>query len=212
MSITVQGVKHRLVSYYNVNDVVNQQLRTPSQTDNLRSLRLRPELTLKQNFPTPLEEPDEAIEATRIGSHGPYGYLPRRPQNCHPGFICYHPPRSYPQTANQAGIPAAYIAAGPTVGNDFIPAQMDMHRISQGDGEYGALRQSTSMRSSDLLDDTVRTSSHTNNIPPNQTSATLPDVPVQHVSRSHHPAMYPQSSMQLRVWNAPRITGSDDER
>jgi Gti1/Pac2 family transcription factor len=51
MSVTVQGVTHHLVSYYNVTDVLNNQLRTPTQTENLHYIRPRPELTSKSEFP-----------------------------------------------------------------------------------------------------------------------------------------------------------------
>ena len=39
MSVTVQGVTHHLVSYYNVNEVMAGQLRSPSQTESLHYIR-----------------------------------------------------------------------------------------------------------------------------------------------------------------------------
>lgn len=69
MSVTVQGVTHHLVSYYNVNDVIQNNLRTPSQTDNLQYIRPRAELTSKQSFRSPIEDVDE-LDA----GPAPYGY------------------------------------------------------------------------------------------------------------------------------------------
>ncbi|KPI44653.1 Global transcription regulator sge1 [Cyphellophora attinorum] len=76
MSVTVQGVTHHLVSYYNVNEVVAGQLRTPGQTDNLQYIRPRPELTSKQSFRSPLED-NEDVDGIRDGSNAyRYGVTP----------------------------------------------------------------------------------------------------------------------------------------
>jgi Gti1/Pac2 family transcription factor len=72
MSVTVQGVTHHLVSYYNVHDVIANNLRTPSQTENLQYIRPRPELTSKQSFRSPIEEVEE-VDGIRDGQN-PYGY------------------------------------------------------------------------------------------------------------------------------------------
>jgi Gti1/Pac2 family transcription factor len=72
MSVTVQGVTHHLVSYYNVHDVIANNLRTPGQTDNLQYIRPRPELTSKQSFRSPIEEVEE-VDGLRDGQN-PYGY------------------------------------------------------------------------------------------------------------------------------------------
>jgi Gti1/Pac2 family transcription factor len=68
MSVTVQGVTHHLVSYYNVNDVVTSVLRSPSGTETLQYIRPRPELTSKQSFRSPIEEVEE-VDGIRDGQH-----------------------------------------------------------------------------------------------------------------------------------------------
>jgi Gti1/Pac2 family transcription factor len=72
MSVTVQGVTHHLVSYYNVHDVIANTLRTPSQTETLQYIRPRPELTSKQSFRSPLEEVEE-VDGIRE-SQGRFAY------------------------------------------------------------------------------------------------------------------------------------------
>lgn len=80
MSVTVQGVTHHLVSYYNVNDVIQNQLRTPSMTENLQYIRPRAELH-KQSFRAPIEgeeDPDGVLGQQGYGAYmrGPGGYVP----------------------------------------------------------------------------------------------------------------------------------------
>ena len=109
MSVTVQGVTHHLVSYYNVNDVMNSQLRTPGQTDNLQYIRPRPELTSKQSFRSPLEEGDD-VEGMRDGQqayrygmgHQPYVQDYRQPY----AVPQYYPPMSQaPPSGYSSGVP-----------------------------------------------------------------------------------------------------------
>lgn len=71
MSVTVQGVTHHLVSYYNVEDVMAGNLRTPSSTEALQFIRPRPELTSKQSFRSPIEEAEDVNE---LNGQAPYGY------------------------------------------------------------------------------------------------------------------------------------------
>lgn len=111
MSVTVQGITHHLVSYYNVGDVMGQQLRTPSQTDTLQYIRPRPELTSKQSFRSPLEEGDD-VESMRdganayrygVGHHQPYIQDYRQP---YPVNGSYYPPMSQaPPGGYSAGVP-----------------------------------------------------------------------------------------------------------
>jgi hypothetical protein len=56
ISVTARGVTYRLVSYYTMNDVDQKNLRTPSQTENLRHVRPRAELTTGQSFRSPIED------------------------------------------------------------------------------------------------------------------------------------------------------------
>ncbi|KAI9826231.1 MAG: hypothetical protein M1819_007398 [Sarea resinae] len=77
MSVNVQGVHHHLVSYYKVEDVLNNDLETPSQSNLLRYTKPRPELTSRQNFRAPLDDVDEGLDTQLDGPHNPYGYLDR---------------------------------------------------------------------------------------------------------------------------------------
>lgn len=64
MSVTVNGVHHHLVSYYKVEDVMDNKLErpsTPSATSRLRSIRPRPELIMRQNFRAPMEEAEDGV-------------------------------------------------------------------------------------------------------------------------------------------------------
>ena len=122
MSVTVQGVTHHLVSYYNVNDVLNNQLRTPSQTDNLHYIRPRPELTSSQSFRSPLEEVDEYENQARQAQAQGYGhrmpapgYMPdyRHPQQ---GYYMSHP---YPSMPHQQP-PTSYSVANAQMPPTYI--------------------------------------------------------------------------------------------
>ena len=128
MSVIVQGVTHHLVSYYNVNDVLNNQLRTTLQTDNLQYLRPRPELTSSQSFRSPLEEADDhenqarQAQAQGYGHHMPApgsmpapGYMPdyRPPQQ---GYYMWHP---YPSMPHQQP-PARYSVANAQMPPSYI--------------------------------------------------------------------------------------------
>ncbi|KAK5344475.1 Global transcription regulator sge1 [Exophiala xenobiotica] len=69
ISVTVQGVTNHLISYYRVNDVVSNQLRTPSQVENLRYIRPRTELICQQKSRCP------TADVERVGSAaGAYTY------------------------------------------------------------------------------------------------------------------------------------------
>lgn len=101
MSVTVQNVTHHLVSYYHVNDVLTNQLRTPSQTENLQYIRPRAELFM-QNFRSPIEDVEE-VE----GGQAAYGY------RVNPGGYIqdyntqqqYYMPQNYPSMPQQQGGP-----------------------------------------------------------------------------------------------------------
>ncbi|KAF2219003.1 Gti1/Pac2 family-domain-containing protein, partial [Elsinoe ampelina] len=56
MSVAINGVSHHLVSYYKVGDVKSGRLSRPLEDARLASLTIRPELYLKQNFRTPVED------------------------------------------------------------------------------------------------------------------------------------------------------------
>ncbi|KAH6603415.1 gti1 pac2 family [Trichoderma cornu-damae] len=56
ISITYQGVPHHLVSYYNIDDVIEGNLLTPKQCPIFDGVHPRAELLLSQNFRNPIEE------------------------------------------------------------------------------------------------------------------------------------------------------------
>ncbi|KAK2778552.1 hypothetical protein FQN52_004611 [Onygenales sp. PD_12] len=59
MSVTVNGVTHHLVSYYSLEDVVQNAMNVPSHDENLRYIRPRAELTSKQSFRAPIDDFDQ---------------------------------------------------------------------------------------------------------------------------------------------------------
>ena len=61
MSITIQGVRHDLVSYYSIQDIVFGRLRTPSQAKIFEPIHLRPELVSRLNFQAPFEDLEEVV-------------------------------------------------------------------------------------------------------------------------------------------------------
>lgn len=101
MSVTVSGVTHHLVSYYNVEDVMRGLLNPPSVVENLRYIRPRPELTTKQSFRAPVDD----VEQGRVDDSDPqalYGYRPTMiggqgyamPSPAHPGYYSMPGPAS----------------------------------------------------------------------------------------------------------------------
>ena len=61
MSVVVDGAHYHLVSYYNPDDVENNRLERPMNTD-LKWVRVRSDLISRQNFRAPIDEADEAIQ------------------------------------------------------------------------------------------------------------------------------------------------------
>ncbi len=202
MSVTVQGVTHHLVSYYNMDDVINRHLQTPSETANLRGVRPRGELTTKQSFRAPLEEMDDTLEGARDGSQGLYGYRPLGPQGYYPGANPYHAPSPYPQNTHQQGIPSPYSVGQPGMSGGFAPP-IGTPQMPQRDTDYGGYGQSPYNRNYDSLHSSIPTSTHPKSIPPTPTSAISPGFPDRPPSQSHNPGMYPQSEMQPRSLTAP---------
>ncbi|KAM5462493.1 Global transcription regulator sge1 [Microsporum audouinii] len=76
MSVTVSGVTHHLVSYYSVDDVMRGALSPPSMVESLRYIRPRQELTTKQSFRAPIEDPDQPSLDDGDPSQSLYGYRP----------------------------------------------------------------------------------------------------------------------------------------
>ncbi|KDB28240.1 hypothetical protein H112_09003, partial [Trichophyton rubrum D6] len=76
MSVTVSGVTHHLVSYYSVDDVMRGVLSPPSMVESLRYIRPRQELTTKQSFRAPIEDPDQPSLDDGDPSQSLYAYRP----------------------------------------------------------------------------------------------------------------------------------------
>jgi hypothetical protein len=202
MSVTVQGVTHHLVSYYNMDDVKNGLLEPPSQAPALNGIRPRPELISKQSFRAPLEEMDETMDGTREGHPGIYGgYRTLGQPSYYSNSNSYHPHSPYPQHGAQPGVSAGY-PVGPPMGSNFMP-QMAPPQIPPREGEYVGFNQSTYNRHYDSLHNSMPTSSHPNSIPPTPTSVLPPGYPDRPPSQTHHPGMYSQASMQPRSMTAP---------
>ncbi|KAK5077418.1 Global transcription regulator sge1 [Exophiala xenobiotica] len=92
MTTTIWDVTYRLVSYYDVEDVMAGNLGTPSQTKALRHIRPRPELLSQQSFRSPIEEVgdvEDVHEPTRQTSPG--NQYDRQPH-------AYYIPQLYPAT------------------------------------------------------------------------------------------------------------------
>ncbi|PNS15341.1 hypothetical protein CAC42_600 [Sphaceloma murrayae] len=117
MSIAINGVSHHLVSYYKVEDVKKRVLQRPVEDARLAGLTIRPELYLKQNFRTPVEETEQYIvdpnsmhahPAGMYSSMIPGGYAMRPPPAQYmspPGYPVYGASAWPSQPSN---LPAAY--------------------------------------------------------------------------------------------------------
>lgn len=197
MSVTVQGVTHHLVSYYNVNDVLSNQLRTPSQTENLTYIRPRPELTQKQSFRSPLEDADD-VEGLRDG-HPNYGYRmgPQAYMQDYKINPYYMPQQQYPPMASQPPLNTSYPPSIPPMSSPYLQTPIQTPQMPQDRSPYSQYDQSGYGRSYDGM-----SASGQKSVPPTPTSAipaTMPDrqqasnmmYPPSNVGR---PMMSPQSN------------------
>ena len=76
MSIAINGVSHHLVSYYKVDDVKKSILRRPIEEPRLQGITVRPELYMKQNFRTPVEDGETYMGMDPNAYHQqPYGQM-----------------------------------------------------------------------------------------------------------------------------------------
>ncbi|KAI9864589.1 MAG: hypothetical protein M1813_003078 [Trichoglossum hirsutum] len=130
MSVNVNGVHHHLVSYYKVEDVLGGLLDTPSISSALRYIKPRLELTSRQNFRAPIDDPDEIRDSALEGSQIPYSYsnsssFDRRASRDSQG---YQLPQ--PQPPPQIG----YSYAG---AENFPPYGSDTHQASSVPSSYG---------------------------------------------------------------------------
>ena len=76
MSVNVNGVHHHLVSYYTLEEALNNDLveRTPLADNMLRLIEPRLELMSKQNFRAPLEECDDSMQEHMNSQSMPYSF------------------------------------------------------------------------------------------------------------------------------------------
>ena len=204
MSVTVDGVTHHLVSYYNVSDVLNQRLHTPSHVPALQYIRPRPALVNKQSFRAPVDELDETVEGARDGIHG--AYYPRPPgppQTYMPGPNAYGIQTGYPPVTHP-GMHAGY-AVGAPMGGSYMQPQIGS-QMPPRDGSYSSFTQPQYNRGYAPINggDTHRPS-----MPPTPTSSMAPAYPDRTPSQPYA-AMYPPG-MQARSATAPG-SGSMDVR
>ncbi|KAG8623930.1 hypothetical protein KVT40_008906 [Elsinoe batatas] len=117
MSVAINGVSHHLVSYYKVGDVKSGRLSRPLEDARLASLTIRPELYLKQNFRTPVEDTEHyVVDPSNMHAHpGQTAYPSMMPQYAMrpgtqyiPGYpAMYNVPASQPGMY-QPGLPPAH--------------------------------------------------------------------------------------------------------
>jgi Gti1/Pac2 family transcription factor len=200
MSVTVQGVTHHLVSYYSVSDVVNGQLRTPSQTENLNYVRPRPELTSKQSFRSPLEDTEdiEGIREHSIAVHTPYGY---RPQVSHPGYLPpsapYYAPGMYPPGANHPVTTAGYPPGTAAIAGNYMAPQMQNAQMGHRAEEYGQYAPPTFSRPYEPLNASITSNAQAASMGPATASPITSNLHVR--NPPHHISLYPQASPQTRA-------------
>lgn len=184
MSVTVQGVTHHLVSYYSVSDVVNGQLRTPSQTESLNYVRPRSELTSKQSFRSPLEgsEDLEGIREHSLAVQSPYGY---RPQVAQAGYIpisgSYYTQGMYPPGANHPSTSAGYAAgtSAVAVAGNYMQAPMQNAPMSHRGEEYGPYPPPVFNRPYEPLNNNMASHSHGPNMASSSASPITPNLHVR---------------------------------
>ncbi|KAG9777950.1 Global transcription regulator sge1 [Exophiala dermatitidis] len=196
MSVTVQGVTHHLVSYYHVNDVLSNKLRTPSQTENLQYIRPRPELISKQSFRSPIEEVDDVD-----GGQAAYGY------RVNPAGVYiqdynkqqYYLPSGYPPMAQQPGA-APYgmnVASMPAA---YMPSPVTTPHLQGQRSDYNQYDQAAYSRSYESLSNSLPPASK----PVNATPTTMPAMVSDRAQAQ--PGMYPPMNMQPPLNNLSPVS------
>jgi Gti1/Pac2 family transcription factor len=189
MSVTVQGVTHHLVSYYNVHDVIGNVLRTPSQTENLQYIRPRPELTSKQSFRSPIEEVEE-VEGIREAQRG-YGYPVGSSQGYVQDYRASYSMSQYYPPMSQAP-PGNYTGGVPPMQPGYLQTAVSGGQLPPQRHDYGHYDQHAYNRSYDSL------SSATGKSMPPTANAIPPMMPGRDQQQS---LMYPPSSVQRPLNN-----------
>ena len=206
MSVTVQGVTHHLVSYYNVNDVVTGHLRTPTQTENLQYVRPRPELTSKQSFRSPLEEMDDGIDGPHDSTQA-YGFRPLGAPSYGQPPNPYYLPGAYPPPSQHHGSAGGYPVGIPALsnGNNYLSAPVPNPHGPQRHEEYGHFGHAPYNRSYESLSNGA--TSHPASVPP--TPASAQPTHLSDRGPSHHSSVYSQSNMQPRPIPNPNPVSMD---
>ena len=189
MSVTVQGVTHHLVSYYNVHDVIANNLRQPAQTENLQYIRPRPELTSKQSFRSPIEEVDEVDGIPRDGQ-GRYGYGVGSQGYVQDYRAPYSMPQYYPPMSQAP--PGGYSAGVPPMQPGYMQTGVPGGQLPPQRHEYGHYDQGGYNRSFDSLN-----SATSKSVPPTPTS--IP--PMMPGRDQQHSMMYPPPNLQRPMNN-----------
>ncbi|KAI1375747.1 Gti1/Pac2 family-domain-containing protein [Hypoxylon crocopeplum] len=110
ISVTYRGVQHHMVSYYSIDDVVNNRLRNPGDDPHLHGVAPRPSLISSGNFRAPVDDRE---------------YLVTDPSNVSRYINVPHPVSSY----GMQSVPAARSMSMPSI-NPYSPT-------TWGNGQYG---------------------------------------------------------------------------
>lgn len=181
MSVTVQGVTHHLVSYYNVEDVMSSTLRTPTQTETLQYIRPRPELTSKQSFRSPIDDAEDVSEISGQGAYahrmgyGGYDYGKQNPM--------YYGSQQYPPMTGQAPL-QQYPGSIPSINTGYLSNSLQGGSLGQDRSQYSAYDQNSYGRS----------------MPPNPSST----IPTTMADRGQ--PMYPPTSMSRPMTTLSPVT------
>ncbi|KAI4148145.1 MAG: hypothetical protein LQ340_005216 [Diploschistes diacapsis] len=74
MSVNLNGIHHHLVSYYNIEDVLECKLQPPSKDSKLEGISPRPDLIARQNFRASLDDVDLSIQDPLISLPTTFDY------------------------------------------------------------------------------------------------------------------------------------------
>ncbi|XDG01392.1 hypothetical protein ABKA04_001007 [Annulohypoxylon sp. FPYF3050] len=78
ISVTYQGIQHHMVSYYSIDDIVNQRLLTPSHDPNLRGIVPRGPLISSGSFRAPVDDQEILMTEPHFRHammNHPFGYV-----------------------------------------------------------------------------------------------------------------------------------------
>ncbi|KAL9112686.1 MAG: hypothetical protein Q9227_002989 [Pyrenula ochraceoflavens] len=196
MSVTVGGVTHHLVSYYNCDDVLQKRLQRPTQDQNLQGCQPRHELVHKQSFRVAVDDTDDLVDPNNPASSYMYshsivptpGYLANGPQSYYPYNSV--PPNLGPNHPYQIRVPPAPQAymQGAAPNTQFARSE-----------EYGNYGQNTYRPHYGGIGSHNPMSSIPPNMPPNlQTSLPIPQpdrTPNQSLVYGQQPNVQPRSNM-----------------